>query len=112
MSDGAGTKRSTEEGVVGQGKPVLLITHLKAAAERHVDELSRQLFCQGGELRLTLGIGARNDQPGLVVEDAEMTLAVKIELAVDGLSADETRQVTLPMSQICECLLAQESWRE
>ena len=77
---------------------IALVAHLQAAAERHVVHLSLEFLRKGGQLRLVLGVGARDNQSELLVEDTEAALSVEIVLIVDSLRVDDTRETYLPGS--------------
>src|SRR5579864_357997 len=61
-----------------------------------MDDLSEESFRKSSQLQLVFRTGAGDDQAGFFVEDAEVRLAVEIELAVDGLSADQAGKTDHP----------------
>ena len=78
-----------EERVEGKRKPVVLLAHLKPAADRHVKSLPLNALGKGGEFGLALGVGASHDQAQLLMKDTQAPLTVEIKLAGDGLRADQ-----------------------
>ncbi len=73
-----------EKSLVGDAEPILVVAHAQSATNGEVEFFVLEVFHEAGELRLALGVGPGDDQTQLVVENAQIALAIERELIFDG----------------------------